>query len=334
VFADKGGLFLTDGTIYRFLLTYEPSRNFELTRATWSDQHRTAWEGLVNKALKWADTRFQSGQEPLILRLADDAWERFSDFRNRTHAARDQFPAPFRGFIPKAASSVLRLAGLIHVAGQLSSGNDISPIVTLETTTKAIAAVMFYLGHTLEALKLLHGDQTAIQQGDDVKHIISALEGLIEKAKSQGYLSVKDISSGYNSLAGKNETPHKTGKMIRQIGLDPKQDSHSGTYRVSFDEIQNFLKTKSAKSASPQNIDIVDDISADLESRKSASPPDFHDDASSTRTLRTLKKQSPPENQSCISTVADFADFADFESKQSEKNDLFETNIPVEVIER
>lgn len=319
VFGDKGGLFLTDGTIFRFLLTYEHAGNYELTRATWSEQHRETWERLVNRALRWADTRFQSGNDPLVLKLSDEAWDCFSDFRNSTFSVKDHFPPAFLGFIPKAASYVLRIAGLLHCIDEFSVSDDIHPVINAETIQKTIATVTFYLGHTLEALRLLNGEKTSIRQDDTRKYIIAALESLTEKAEGKGHLSVKDIADTYNALTGRNETPHKIGKLLRRTGFIPKQDSHSGTYRIPFSEIQKFLKTKSAKSASPQHSDNVDDILADIEKQKSASPPVFYGDASNVRTLRTLKKESPPKNIPCFSTVADFADIADFKPKQTEK---------------
>lgn len=295
VFGDKGGLFLTDGTIFRFLLTYEHAGNYKLTRAVWSDEHRAIWESLIKKALKWADSRFQSGNAPLILRLSDEAWETFEGFRNELYANHDSFPDSFGGFLPKAVSYVLRLAGLLHVFMQLSDGDDIAPVVCSETIQRAITAVSFYLGHTLEALKLIRGDKTAIPQVDELKHIILALESLLETVEEKGFLTVGGITEKYNAITGKNESAKGIGSLLRTFGLTPKEDSHSGTYRIQFNEIQNFLKTKSAMSACPQHADNVNDYLADIENAKSACSPNFYDDVSSARTLRTLGKQSPPE---------------------------------------
>jgi len=318
VFGDKKAVFLNDGTIFRFLLTYEPSHNFELTRATWSDQHRAAWENLVNKALKWADARYQSGKEPLILKLPDDGCDCFLNFRNSTFVARDNYPQAFRGFIPKSAAYVLRLAGLLHVFEQLSNGDDISPVINFETVQRAISAVRFYLGHIFEALKLLCGEETIIHQSDEQKGIISVLNGLSRKVESQGYITVGDIAKSYNAITGKNETPHRIGNILRSVGLNPKKDSHRGTYEIRKEEIQNFLRTKSAKSACPQHTDYVNDIFADFQIQSPQSPPISPGGGANLQTMQASEKPSHSENTMHISCVANLADIADYKSNQSE----------------
>jgi putative DNA primase/helicase len=196
VFGDKKGLFLTDGTIFRFLLTYEHSGDYELTRATWSDQHRAIWESIISRSLQWADNRFKSGSDPLVLKLTDDAWDYFSGFRNSTYSNRDYFPPSFRGFIPKAAAYVLRLAGLLHVFEQFSTSDEINPVINQQTIEKAILAVRFYLGHTLEALKLLKGEQpTMIQRDQELHNLVSVLRDLFGKAEVQGFITAGAITA-------------------------------------------------------------------------------------------------------------------------------------------
>lgn len=326
VFAGQNGLFLNDGTIFRFLMTYEPAGHYELTRAIWSDFHRNSWEGLINKALQWADNRFQSDEGALVLRLSNEAWTCFQDFRNNLHSQKEHFPPAYRGFIPKMVSYVLRISGLIHGMEQLYIGDDISPVVNVETIQKAISAVSFYQGHTLEALKLLNGKETLIHQDDNQKHVITAIESLSEKIEEQGYVTVKDIADSFNAVTGKKETAKNIGTTLRKIGLTPKKDSHTGTYKIEISEIQNFLKTMPAKSARPQLHVNITDNSEDIKNTMSACPPKSLSNESSPRTLRTLEKQSPLENTLSSSALADVADV------NSNQNDFFEINTPVEVV--
>jgi len=318
VFGDKGGLFLSDGTIFRFLLTYEQASHYELTRATWSDQHREAWEGLVNRALKWADTRFRLEQEPLILKLSDEAWDCFSDFRNNTHSMRDHFPSAFRGFIPKAMSYVLRIAGLLHCIEQFSNGSDVSPVVDPKTIQKAIAAVRFYLGHTLEALKLLQGEQTAIQNSDGKKHIVSVLEGLSEKAEAQGFITVKDIAAGYNSLTGGAVTSRKMGDILLKNGL-PTVDVPGGYRGVFLPEIKIFLEQCPRHPRHPKCEENQKLTSWTSENGHPRHP----DDDNSFRDIGDISETTSQVHHTEIIDINDIVDIGDVVSKQSEKTDLF-----------
>jgi len=333
VFGDKKAVLLDDGTAYRFLFTYERSCNYELTKATWSDDHRAAWEGLIKRALKWADTRFESGQPPLILRLSDESWDCFSGFRNSTFAARDSFPPAFRGFIPKGTSYVLRLAGLLHVFEQLSNGEDISPVIDFETIQKAIAAVRFYLGHTVEALKLLRGKQTVIQQSDAEKHLISVLEGLSRKAEGQGFVTVKDIADGYNSMTGKNETARRIGSLLRGIDLEPKQVFH-GRYGIYWGNLQKYLKTTSPKSPSHPARENQGFREDDFNKQRHLSHPNNGTLQGDGVTWVTSENQSHPMQHAVNN---DLGDLGDVKSKQSEKKQstttgLFKIGVPVEVV--
>lgn len=317
VFGDKNGLFLTDGTIFRFLLTYEPVGHFELTRATWNEQHRFTWENLVNKALWWADDKFKSSDNFLILKLSDDAWSCFSAFRNNLYSLRNQFPPAFRGFIPKATSYILRIAGLLHVMEQLFTGDDISPVITAETIQKAILAVNFYTGHALEALKLLHGKETAIQQDNAQKHIMAAIESLIAKTEEQSFVSVKDIADAYNSISGKAESAKYIGGLLREIGLEPKQVFH-GRYGIRNDDLQKILKTKSPKSPSHPGQQQQGFAEGDFKNQCHPSHPGDYIVRDNQVTLVTSEKQSHPPQMPVNIERGDLGDIGDFVSKESE----------------
>jgi len=328
VFGDKGGLFLTDGTIFRFLLTYEPAGHFELTRATWNNHHKAAWEELINKALQWADDKFKSEDDFLVLKLSDEAWNYFLDFRNNIYSMRDHFPPAFGGFIPKAVSYVLRISGLLHVMEQLFDADDINPVVGAEIIQKAILAVKFYMGHTMETLKLLNGKETMIQKDDARKYIVTAIESLSEKAEAEGFVTVKDIADAYNSISGKAESAKYIGGLLREIGLEPKQVFH-GRYGIRNDDLQKILKTKSPKSPSHPGQQQQGFAEGDFKNQCHPSHPGDYIVRDNQVTLVTSEKQSHPPQMPVNIERGDLGDIGDFNSKKSE---IFKIDCPVEVI--
>jgi len=54
-FTSQDGTFLHDGTVFRLLVTHEPSTHFELTGESWTHENRQVWEKIIERALEWAD---------------------------------------------------------------------------------------------------------------------------------------------------------------------------------------------------------------------------------------------------------------------------------------
>ena len=52
---ESGEIYLVDGTIYRFLPTFEGEGFFPLTAEAWSDENRETWESLLRSAMRWSD---------------------------------------------------------------------------------------------------------------------------------------------------------------------------------------------------------------------------------------------------------------------------------------
>ncbi|MCX5887981.1 MAG: DUF3987 domain-containing protein, partial [Deltaproteobacteria bacterium] len=115
-FAGEEGLYLEDGTLYRFLATCEPSSYYDLTAESWSDRDREKWETVLNRAMDWVDGEIYARggriEKPARMILSSEAQRRFFDWRNLMYAFKDQLPAQMRGFLPKAVEYVLRLTGL------------------------------------------------------------------------------------------------------------------------------------------------------------------------------------------------------------------------------
>jgi len=159
-----------------------------------------------------------------------------------------------------------------------------------------------------------------MQGSEEQIQIISVLESVSEKAETQGHITVGDITASHNALTGKNDSAKHIGSLLRTMGLVPKQDSHRGTYEISYQELQQFLKTISSKSAHPQEFENIDNIIADIEMK---SPQTSPEDASTPLTWRTLEAQGSPENTSYVTCDANIADIADVVSAKPEKLELF-----------
>ena len=110
-FSSDDGQFLVDGTVYRFLPTYEGEAFFPLTAESWSDENREAWESLLRSAMRWGDKQ-QEAKEKKVLCLSKDAQENFLSWRNEIVMMSGDLPAPVRGFIPKLVGYSLRFSGI------------------------------------------------------------------------------------------------------------------------------------------------------------------------------------------------------------------------------
>jgi len=101
IFGGEKGLYTVDGTVFRFLPTYEPNYFHELTSETWSPKNEAAWKSLVTSALAWGNVRVSTKDwEPLILSFDEEAQARFIDWRNDLFGYKAELPAIINGFMP------------------------------------------------------------------------------------------------------------------------------------------------------------------------------------------------------------------------------------------
>ena len=117
-FGGEDGLYLEDGTLYRFLATCEPPTYYDLTAESWGDRDRDTWEALLHRAMDWVDGKLFACEgrieKPTRMILDSEAQAKFFEWRNQIFSFKDQLPAQLRGFLPKAVEYVLRLTGVIH----------------------------------------------------------------------------------------------------------------------------------------------------------------------------------------------------------------------------
>lgn len=224
IFGGDGGLYLSDGTVFRFLPTYEGSQFYELTSETWSEKNQTAWENTLKKAMKWADSRISSSNwEPLRLSLDDEARQYFLDWRNELYGFKPELPKILQGFIPKIVGYALRLAGILHCMDRFSQEKDPAETLTLEDIKNGVETARFYLGHIVYAAEALCSNKTGseIEITEQVLHLARTLKALQPDLDS-GRLAVGYIHERFNQDCMpeiKFSNPRAMGSFLRSQGL-------------------------------------------------------------------------------------------------------------------
>jgi len=284
-----------DGTIYRFLPTYEGSSFHPLTGESWSDENRKAWESSLKNALSWADAHRES--EELI--LSEDAQRVFFDWRNDLFQTKDDLPAQVQGFIPKLVGYALRFAGVLYLMHRFSNqGQGIGGTIHRDFIEKGIRVSEFYLGHIICAMDILIEDVSSpLEPTEQVVHLARTLEDLKPDLDS-GRLAIGYIWEKFNESC-KPELNVKTAKAMGSLlrtckltvpGRCFDANGRRGVFCLQWDEKTNtFIKTSPQSPQSPQSQEYQGLQPADIEKLKSAksASADVHGD--DLRTLRTLR---------------------------------------------
>lgn len=130
-------LLMADGTLFRFLLTYDSESYYPRSRTGWPAQCQEYWDYITTQASEWADARMSCQTEfgdeaPLDIKFEPQARELFYNFTERMlqeqsslDALNDNSLFQFSQFIPKAVTAVIRVAGLLHILHALDKGVDI-----------------------------------------------------------------------------------------------------------------------------------------------------------------------------------------------------------------
>lgn len=126
-----------DGLIYRFLFLVLAPQWYPLSRKSWREESRDAWNQLLMAAKEF--------QEERIVHLDYGAWESFSNFRNRQYGLFGYIPSQVSGFIPKITDYALRLAGVLHFWHSFPALPP-TPMLSRPIMEKAIRLTSFYFG--------------------------------------------------------------------------------------------------------------------------------------------------------------------------------------------
>ena len=194
-FGGEDGIFLHDGTIYRFIFTYDPLVSYPLDATIWGEEHRKEWSSVLSRAIHWA----MSTEDPVNAILDIQAQQRFFSWRNEIHEHLGILNPLFRGFLPKAYSYALRLAGIIHAIHRFHGNREPDRILTQTDMERGIRAVMFYLGQAVDAMRLL--EDTSHNPLDERAQILARCLDSLRSDTDQGRLSVSFVRERYNSMA-------------------------------------------------------------------------------------------------------------------------------------
>jgi len=281
-FTSQDGVFLTDGSLFRFLITHEPSTHFDLTAESWTDENRQAWEYIVNTALKWADSRTSQNQfdfnlpGPQRLQLTEEAQEFFFDWRNDISSRKHELPPLVRGYIPKLVGYALRLTGALHLLKQFADGVPPRQAISLEEIKDGVALAMFYGGQAVSALRLIQEeDQPGITETSERTLTLARTLTDLRDQVDSGRLAIGLIQEEYNRRAPATEqfrTARSMGAFLRSLSLTMSNGKHTangrhGVYCLVWDQkVENFLEDiEDIEKQSPQTRGSVNTDFEDIE---------------------------------------------------------------------
>ena len=192
--------------------------------------------------------------------------------------------------------------------------------MTVEDVNRGIHVAEFYLGQTVDALRLIEdAEHRPADTSDRVKHLAVVLDSLREKVDS-GRLAVGFIHERFNADLPKEKqigTPKAMGALLRSIPLTIGDGLHDfrGQRRVSCVEwdgkIETFLKQSLQSLQSLQSHTGRGATDGDIEETKSPKSPSPADEYPDMETLETLKKQSLHPETHTTKGVGDVGDVGD-----------------------
>jgi hypothetical protein len=326
VFGGAKGLYLTDGTLFRFLLTYDPPTYYELTPESWEDHRREKWDTLLHQTMTWVDKEIvaQGGKIKTSRRLILDSESqvRFFEWRNELHSVKVTLPAILRGFLPKAYEYALRLTGVIHCIHKFSLGETPRSILTLEDLNRGIKAVSFYLGQVQGALRLIENEDFVPREISERSLLLAKTLDQLRSRVDNGRLAVGFIQEHYNEIAPKTQeirTPKALGGLIRNMGMTISPGKHDANGSRAARCLEWDSKTESFIQECLQSLQCQESQDwqgledADFEEPMSAmsapegkEPTDIADISERTSAPETHTSSAPPDN-------ADVADIMEVE---------------------
>ncbi|MDL2124577.1 MAG: DUF3987 domain-containing protein [Deltaproteobacteria bacterium] len=335
-FGGEKGLFISDGTVFRFLATYEGDQFYKLTKESWSDENREVWEQALTRAMEWSDKLIASEDwKPKTICMTEDARELFFDWRNKLQKVKPELPDQLRGYLPKITGYSLRLAGVLYCMKHFVTGSSPGLILEREDMQKGIDAATFYAGHIVDAAQSLCSNKQIVpfEITDQVKHLAKTLESLRNEVDN-GHLAVGYIQERFNEELKpeqKIKSPHAMGSFLRKSNMTIPEGHFRANKRIKVKCLLWDKKTDSFLKQVHKVLFVRNTINhAGLEARtlKNQSPqsPQNITEGKKTEDIEDIEKpKSSPVSFRATNDV-DNEDIEDIVSKENKKTEL----IPVE----
>ena len=327
VFQQESGLYVQDGTLFRFLLTFEPPRHYVLDDTVWSGDHREAWESILTRALKWSkEWSEEKDSKPHCLMFDTDAYSAFKDWRNGLDETKQYLHPVLRGFIPKAFTYAVRLAGIIHCLNAFHTGQTPRKFLGADDFERARKVVEFYLGQTVDVLQLFRNEEHKPATDDGRMVVLASQISSLRGDVDNGRLAVGYIMDAFNRAVPdvqKFKTPRAFGGFLRDAGLRltdskkkfraPNGKLYDGVRCVIWDQTtEDFLKQSPHSPLCPPSVDSCGFTQGDFMPPKSPKSPDAEFSGDIRGTLGDFKKQSPPLQTVASHGLGDLGDKGDF----------------------
>ncbi|MCF8110890.1 MAG: DUF3987 domain-containing protein [Desulfobacteraceae bacterium] len=225
VFGGNEGQYLADGTVYRCLFTYDPAGHHPLTLESWDNAHRQAWENALKNAMQWAD----NAEQPHTIRLNREAQDLFLNWRNGIDREKMNLPPEIRGFLPKAYGHALRLAAAIDLIHQFNAGDHPRQLLDKPGMERGIKAAMFYLGQAIDIIRLIMGDELAV---DPVKaRILEALQNRKAMTATEIYTDVFQNNKSAREIQATLNELIEDGQVL--TATEPTEGRPKTTYTLN-----------------------------------------------------------------------------------------------------
>ncbi len=333
VFPEK---FVDDGTMSRFLATWEDTNYYPADSTEWDGEIKEHWEALAWRAKEFGDSRTRGDLvESLDLCLIPEARAMFVDWQNDLKAAALDLPEEFAGFLPKAFDYALRLAGVIYCIRRHAIGAELGWQLQVEDIQRGIAVAMFHLGQEVGILELLLGrnkEAPPAELDERQQHLLGVLRSL-ETKPGNNLFSVRLITARFLEscpLELKGTTEKAVGRMLRAMGFSPSKISREvdgGRNRSCLelnDKNQKLLKTYLQRLQSLHPAEFNTDITGNHDKPTLTKLTPDSPQGDEIQPLQPLEKQrlhsQPPVNTNDVS----FASFVSVDSEQKPKADLFQ----------
>jgi hypothetical protein len=260
IFKQHDGLYLDDGTLFRFLISFDKDKVIDLDETEWSYQDREAWETPLKRAMIWAENYVAvEDWKPINIKFTDEARKKFLTWRNYINRERKKMPDELKGFIPKLAGYAVTLAGISKLMYFFQNNKRLYPgehSMEKADIERGILMAEFYMGMTIEAIHSLKTEQSIVSDNSDIDLVANALKSLKNKVE-KGVLSTRLIAEKYNQNFKKQEdhiTTRKMGVILKKLGFTiPKKrfyvDGKAGQTCIEWNkDVEKYLKNYDAEA--------------------------------------------------------------------------------------